>query len=138
MKILTLFLLLVSFVFAHKINLFVTSEKSKIDIYAYFASGAPCQKCGLTIKNGEEIILKDVLDEKGEYIYTSPYEKLNISIDAGSGHFVSQTIETEKLSTEKIEEHQQKEQKSEHWKILWALLIMAALFYILKRVKKRE
>ncbi|PUE66477.1 hypothetical protein [Arcobacter caeni] len=137
MKKVILFLLITSSLFAHKINLFVTNEENGVNIYSYFASGDPCINCQLIIKNGGNIILEDILDEKGKYIFPSKYKEIEITINASGGHIVKQDVVVENIKNELLETHIEKQKNDEHIKILISLFLIAVIFYILKKVKRK-
>lgn len=138
MKKIFLFLLIVSSLFAHKINLFVTNEENGVHIYSYFASGDPCKNCKLIIKNGENIILEDTLDEKGKYLFSSKYKEIEITIDASSGHIVKQDVVVESMKNESLQNHLKKEEDDQHIKILISLFLIAGIFYALKKLKRKK
>lgn len=138
MKKIFLFLLIVSSLFAHKINLFVTNEENGVNIYSYFASGDPCKNCKLIIKNGENIILENTLDEKGKYLFPSKYKEIEITIDANGGHIVKQDIVVENIKNESLQNHLKKEEDDQHIKILISLFLIAGIFYALKKLKRKK
>ena len=138
MKIVFLFLLIISSLFAHKINLFVTNEENGVNIYSYFASGDPCINCKLIIKNGENILLEDKLDVNGKYLYISKYKDIQVTIDATGGHIVKQDIVVENIKNESLQTHLKEENENEHIKILISLILIGLIFYILKIVKRKK
>ena len=138
MKIVLLFLLVASSLFAHKINLFVTNEENGVNIYSYFASGDPCINCKLIIKNGENILLEDKLDANGKYLYSSKYKDIQVTIDATGGHIVKQDIVVENIKNESLQTHLNDEKSSEYIKIFISLILIFVVFYILKRVKRKK
>ena len=138
MKIVLLFLLIASSLFAHKINLFVTNEENGVNIFSYFASGDPCINCKLIIKNGENILLEDKLDANGKYLYSSKYKDIQVTIDATGGHIVKQDIVVENIKNESLQTHLNDEKNDEHIKIFISLILIFLIFYILKRVKRKK
>lgn len=138
MKIVLLFLLIASSLFAHKINLFVTNEENGVNIYSYFASGDPCINCKLIIKNGENIVLEDKLDTNGKYIYNSKYKDIEVTIDASGGHIVKQDIVVENIKNESLQTHQKEEKDDEHIKIFISLILIFVVFYTLKILKRKK
>ena len=138
MKKVFLFLLIVSSLFAHKINLFVTNEENGVNIYSYFASGAPCINCKLIIKNGENIVLEDKLDANGKYLYSSKYKDIQVTIDASGGHIAKQDIVVENIKNESLQTHLKEEKENEHIKILISLVLIGLIFYVLKMVKRKK
>ena len=138
MKKVFLFLLIVSSLFAHKINLFVTNEENGVNIYSYFASGAPCINCKLIIKNGENIVLEDKLDANGKYLYSSKYKDIQVTIDASGGHIAKQDIVVENIKNESLQTHLKEEKENEHIKILISLVLIGLIFYVLKIIKRKK
>ena len=136
MKYILLLVLFVSFSFAHKLNLFVTNENNSLEIYSYFASGAPCKNCKLIIKSEEKTILEDVLNNEGKYNYKPTIKNLEILVDATSGHIISEKIEIENVKAQDIKEHKNEENKIENINILIALVLIFLIFFFLKRFKK--
>ena len=138
MRYFLLLALFISFLFAHKINLFVTNEENGVNIYSYFANGNPCINCKLLIKNGENVVLEDKLDANGKYLYPSKYKEIEITIDASGGHIAKQDIELENIKNEALQTHLKEEKENEHIKILISLVLMGAIFYVLKIVKRKK
>ena len=138
MKIVLLFLLIISSLFAHKINLFVTNEENGVNIYSYFANGNPCINCKLLIKNGENIVLEDKLDANGKYLYSSKYKDIQVTIDATGGHIVKQDIVVENIKNESLQTHLNDEKNDEYIKFFISLILIFVVFYILKRVKRKK
>jgi len=138
MKIVFLFLLITSSLFAHKINLFVTNEENGVNIYSYFANGNPCINCKLIIKNGENIVLEDKLDANGKYLYNSKYKDIQVTIDASGGHIAKQDIVVENIKNESLQTHLKEEKENEHIKILISLVLIGLIFYVLKIVKRKK
>lgn len=138
MRYLFLLALFISFSFAHKINLFVTNEENGVNIYSYFASGSPCINCKLIIKNGENVVLEDKLDANGKYLYSSKYKDIQVTIDASGGHIAKQDIVVENIKNESLQTHLKEEKQNEYIKILISLLLIGAIFYVLKILKRKK
>ncbi len=138
MRYFLLLALFISFSFAHKINLFVTNEENGVNIYSYFASGNPCINCKLIIKNGENVVLEDKLDVNGKYLYSSKYKDIQVTIDASGGHIAKQDIVVENIKNESLQTHLKEEKENEHIKILISLVLIGAIFYVLKIVKRKK
>ncbi len=136
MKYILLLVLFVSFSFAHKLNLFVTNENDSLEIYSYFASGAPCKNCKLIIKDDEKIIFEDVLNDEGKYNYKPTIKNIEVVVDATSGHIVSEKVEVDNVKIEDLKEHKKEENKVENINILIALVLIFLIFFLLKRFKK--
>ena len=138
MKIVFLFLLIATSLFAHKISLFVTNEGNGVNIYSYFASGNPCINSKLIIKNGENIVLEDKLDVNGKYLYSSKYKDIQVTIDASGGHIAKQDIVVENIKNESLQTHLKEEKENEYIKILISLVLIGVIFYVLKIVKRKK
>ena len=138
MRYFLLLALFISFSFAHKINLFVTNEENGVNIYSYFASGDPCINCKLIIKNGENVVLEDKLDANGKYLYSSKYKDIQVTIDASGGHIAKQDIVVENIKNESLQTHLKEEKENEYIKILISLVLIGAIFYVLKIVKRKK
>ena len=138
MRYFILLALFISFSFAHKINLFVTNEENGVNIYSYFASGNPCINCKLIIKNGENVVLEDKLDVNGKYLYSSKYKDIQVTIDASGGHIAKQDIVVENIKNESLQTHLKEEKENEYIKILISLVLIGAIFYVLKIVKRKK
>lgn len=136
MKYLLLLVLFVSFSFAHKINLFVTNENDRLEIYSYFASGSACKNCKLIIKNEEKIVLEDVLNNDGKYRYKPTFKNLEIIVDATGGHIASEKIEVSNIKNEDLKEHLKNEENNKYLNIFIGLILIFLLFFLLKRFKK--
>lgn len=125
-----------SFVWAHKINLFITTQKENVEIYSYFANAAPCKGCDLLIKHNETVVLKTVLNSDGKYSFKSQYPSLDIHVSSVGGHAAHRAVVLDHLTKESLKEHQKKEQESNYLKIVLALILIGLVFILLKRVKK--
>ena len=136
MKYLLLFLLFLDFSYAHKINLFITNENDKLEIYSYFASGNACKNCKLIIKNDEKIVLEDTLNVEGKYSYTPTFKNLEIIVDASGGHIASEKIEVLNIKKEDLKERLNKEENQKYLNIFIGLFLIFVIFFLLKRFKK--
>lgn len=125
-----------SFVWAHKINLFITTQKDNVEIYSYFANAAPCKGCDLLIKHNETVVLKTVLNSDGKFKFKSQYPSLDIHVSSVGGHAAHRAVVVDHLTKESLKEHQKKEQESNYLKIVLALILIGLVFILLKRVKK--
>lgn len=136
MKKLVLIFLFVSTLFAHKINLFITHENDTIDIYSYFANGAPCKNCKLIIKNDEKIILEDNLTRDGKYKYIPQHKNIEVIVDASAGHIVKEQLVIENIKQKDIRKYQEDEKNLEYQKIILGLAVLFIFFFLLKRFKR--
>lgn len=165
MRIFFLTIVLITFGFSHKLNLFLAQEDNSIYASAYFASGSACQNCELIIKDKDDNILeKTKTDTKGEYFIRKFSPTLTVSVNTKDGHGTTKSIVLEKFEQEsevfeskKIEKLQQElkdlkkqnqkldakvkllEEKlsyNELFKMLFALLVIVGIFFVLKRVTK--
>jgi nickel transport protein len=136
MRYLFVLFLLFNFSNAHKINLFITNENDTLDIYSYFANGAPCKNCELIIKNEDKIILKDSLNDEGKYQYKSTFKNIEVIVDATGGHKASEKLEIANIHNEDLKEHLNKEENKKYTNILLGLLLIFIIFFLLKKTKK--
>lgn len=152
------FLLLFLFVssYGHKLNLFLTQENETVFVSAYFASGAFCKECKIKVFNDANKLLQEgKTTKKGEFLITQLDTNIHVKVDAGSGHFVENSLKVEKVVSTAIvkdevsllqKENQalkrevkrlnEKLNQNELFKIILALLVMIGIFFILKKVKK--
>lgn len=140
MKYFFLVAIFVSFSFAHKLNLFVTNENDNLEIYSYFASGAPCKNCKLIIKSDEKTIIEDVLNDEGKFNYKPINKNIEVIVDATGGHIATEKVEVSNVKSEDIKDHikdhKKEENKSENIRILIAFGLMFLIFFLLKKFKK--
>ena len=136
MKYLILFLLFLNFLYAHKINLFISQEGENLGIYSYFANGKPCKNCKLFIKNEEKIILEDILNDEGKYNYKSSLPSIEILVDASSGHIAKEKVTLKNLKQENLKTHIKDEEDKKHLNIVLGIILIFFIFFLLKRFKK--
>lgn len=156
MRIIFVFMVFVSSIYAHKLNIFLEQEEKKVFVSAYFASGAFCKSCKIEVLNSNNKLLQTgKTDENGEFVITSLDSVLHVGVDAGSGHFVKKSItlqtsqkdesiskEIQELKEEnrrlksQIKLLKEKNSMTDIFKTIFALLIVAGIFFLLKRVKK--
>lgn len=136
MKYLFLLILFFNFSFAHKINLFITTEDTNLEIYSYFANGAACKRCKLIIKNEDKIILEDILNEEGKYKYKPTFKNIEVIIDATGGHIAKEKIEVTNIKIEALKEHIKEEDNKKNLNIIIGLILIFFIFFFLKRFKK--
>ena len=137
MRVIFLLLIFLNILFAHKVNLFITNEDKKIDIYSYFANGKPCANCKLIVKNSSNIVFEDSLNGEGKYSFQAKDKKLEIIVDASSGHIAKKEIELKDIKIESIEKQIEDEKGDELFKIILSLVLIFVIFFTLKRFKKR-
>jgi len=157
LRLLILFLPL--FLFAHKVNLLLDFEEDNLYINSYFANAKPCINCKFKIEADNILVFEGNLDNKGEYKYKTDLKDIKVTIDAGAGHIVSKNItrdkniehsiknssnttEFNKLQEENLAlKHEIKLLKEqldyfEIFKIFFGLLLIAIIFFFIKRIKK--
>ncbi|KIM09651.1 MAG: hypothetical protein KU38_08925 [Sulfurovum sp. FS08-3] len=130
------FWLLLGTAWAHKINLFISQEGERVEIYSYFANGNPCKKCQLLIKNHDTILLKGVLNDEGKYQYLATHKNLEIIVNTEGGHSVKEEIETQNLHPQNLKSHLQSEQSKEQINAMLGLLLIFLIFFLLKKIKQ--
>ncbi len=130
------FWLLLGSAWAHKINLFITQEGDRVEIYSYFANGNPCKKCQLLIKNHDKVLLEGALNDEGRYQYLAAHKNLEIIIHAEGGHSAKEVIEAQNLHPQNLKSHLQGEQNKEQINALLGLLLIFVIFFLLKKIKQ--
>ncbi|RXJ87876.1 hypothetical protein [Arcobacter sp. CECT 8985] len=161
MRLLIIFFLLASSLFAHKLSLFTDYEKGTLFIDAYFANGNGCQNCEVKVKTLDGKIIKQLkTDTKGEANIDINKKKFVVIVNAWGGHIARQEVslddkipnnesktiehsvqksdlekENEKLRA-KVKLLEQQLQYLNFAKIIFAIFIIIGIFYVLKRVKK--
>lgn len=156
MRTIIFFLFLTSFVYAHKLNLFLEQEQNRVFVSSYFASGAFCKSCKVEVKNRQNEILQiGKTNSNGEFIINKLEPFITVGVDAGSGHLITKSLEIkEVVNVEKINQEleslrqenqrlktqikllEQKNSMSDTFKMIIALFVIAGIFLFLKRVKK--
>lgn len=136
LKYLFCVLIFTSSLLAHKVNLFVTHEKNRVDIYAYFASGDACKGCKILIKQNDITLLEDKLNEEGKYLYEAKENAFKIIVDASSGHLVEKELTLNTMPKENLEEVLKEESSNQTFKIVLSLVLIGLFFYGLKWIKR--
>lgn len=157
MKIVLFLLLFVSFVFSHKLNLFLSQEGDKVYASAYFATGSFCKNCEITVRDVKgDIIQNGKTNRSGEFIITKLAPKIFVDVKTIEGHGakyildIEQVVEKKEEKTQEISELmkeierlktqnkllQEKVDQNELLKMIFALFIIAGIFFVLKRIKK--
>ncbi len=99
-----LFFLFSSFLFAHKLNIFLYEENDKIVVNSYFSSGSPCKNCKVEIFDDNKKLLQTLqTDKKGNCILDKLSSKLFVKVEAIGGHAASSNIEVKNLKKSKKE-----------------------------------
>ncbi len=156
MKFLFLMCSLSIFLFAHKLNLFLVEEDNKVYVNAYFASGAFCKNCKIEIMDENKNLLEEsVTDISGEFVISKLKPFLYVKVEASGGHARTKSIKLKKINITKdidiknkalleenkrlkreIEVLKNKLEQNEFLKMVFALFVIAGIFFILKRIKK--
>ena len=135
MRIVFLSLFLLASLFAHKLNLFISQEKENVVVSSYFASGSFCKDCKVEVfDKNKKLIESGKTDKNGEYILKNPQSKINVRVEAIGGHAVSNEFELKNLTT-KVEKT---EEEYKIYETLIAILLIGGIFFLLKRVKRKE
>lgn len=160
MKKICILFLYVSFLFSHKLNVFVDYEDGLLFVNSYFANGNPCKNCSVIVSSLDGKVLdKDKTNKKGEYYKKIRLKEFEITVDGSSGHISKEIIhntkeeketiiynandsELDKIKDEnnklkmKIKSLEKQLEMKEFFKIFFALLIIILIFVFLKRIKK--
>lgn len=143
MRILIILFSVVLFSYAHKLNIFITQENGTIYINSYFASGQACQNCEVSIFDERNKLLnKGESNSDGYYTLDVVPHPIEVQVDAGSGHMqmrsfipeVENTTTTIDIKKELILE-KKNNSFSDIFKMLLGLILIAAFFFVLKRVR---
>ena len=157
MRVVFLIFICVSFAFSHKLNLFLNQEGDKVFASSYFATGSFCKNCEITVRNGKgKLIQTGKTDDKGEFIITKLAPRIFVDVKTIEGHAAKYILNIEEISSkreEKIKEIndlkeeisklkrenkllKEKVEQNELLKMVFALFVIAGIFFVLKRIKK--
>ena len=156
MRIFFVFLLCMSSLFAHKLNVFLSQENDKVYVSSYYAAGSFCKKCKVEVLNkNSELIQTGTTNEKGEFVIFKLDSTLHVSVEASGGHKVQKSIKVKAIKKEEtvnkkleelkeenrrlkreIEVLKEKNSSADILKMMFALFVIAGIFFALKRVKK--
>lgn len=133
MKIVFFLTLLISSLFAHKLNIFLYEEENKIVLNSYFASGSPCKNCKVEIFDDKNKLLQSSkTDEKGDYTFDKLASKLTVKVEAIGGHAAISSIEVKNINKKKDE----LSKSNSLIQSLLAAFLIALIFLGLKRIKR--
>ena len=133
MRIAFILFALTSFLFAHKLNIFLYEENGKVVANTYFASGSPCKNCKIEIFDENDNLLKTAkTDIKGDFTFDKLAVNLIVKVETIGGHAASSFIKVEKLESQKQEVSQIKS----YLESFIAVILIALIFLGLKRIKK--
>ena len=132
MRVVILLLFFLSFLFSHKLNLFVFEDNEKIIVNSYFASGSFCKECKLEVFDiNNKLLESGKTDKNGEYIIKNFAKRVLIKVEALGGHAVINEFEVKNLKAkEKIEN------QSTFLQSFIALFLIFFILFLLKRFKK--
>lgn len=156
MRSIFIFVLLSSFLYGHKLNVFLQQNEQKVYVSAYFASGAVCKSCKVEVFNqNKKVLQRGATNDKGEFEVIRLDGLVTVEVDAGSGHMVqgsihvkkSKKVKTSDTKIEALEDEnrrlkrenkllKEKNSLSDIFKMFFALLVIFGVFFVLKRVKK--
>ncbi|XOB61658.1 hypothetical protein ACMC56_13770 [Campylobacterota bacterium DY0563] len=132
MKIVSLLFLLTICAFAHKLNLFIYEENSKVIASTYFASGTYCNGCKIEVYDQDgKLLEKGLTNKAGEYIVKQLKPKLVIKAEAMGGHGAQSEFEVKNLKEEKPEVKDYNLIEA-----IIAIVLLVLIFIGLKRIKK--
>lgn len=160
MRIITLvFFIFISLAFSHRLNLFLNQESNKVYASAYFATGSFCKNCDITVRNQKgKLIQSGKTDEKGEFIITKLAPTIFVDVKTLEGHAAKYILNIEDIKEKKevkikeIDELKgeinrlksenkllkEKVEQNELIKMIFALLVILGIFFILKKIKKKD
>ncbi len=133
MRILILTLLLLSSLFAHKLNIFLYEEDNKIFLNSYFASGTPCKECKVEIFDEKYRLLQTAKTNKdGDYGFEKLASKLSVKVETIGGHAATSSIEPKKIKNRKEDILK----PNSFLQSFFAIFLIILIFVGLKRFKK--
>ncbi len=133
MRVILILIFFSSFLFAHKLNIFLYEKNDKIVVTSYFASGAPCKNCKVEVFDNKTTLLETAkTDENGDFIFNKLDSKLLVKVETIGGHSASESIKIENLKKEK----KKISQMSSILESLIAVILIGLIFLALKRFKK--
>ncbi len=130
MRVLFLVILMLNFLYAHKLYILGDDDGKTLHIKSYFTKSSFCQDCQVEILDvDKKILFKGKTDKKGEIYFPFIAKKIYIDVVASMGHKnrVFYESENEMISEDKNESYV---------KILLALGIIALIFFVLRFIKK--
>ncbi len=130
MKALLLVILMLNYLHAHKLYILGDDDGKILHIRSYFTKNSFCQNCQVEILDmDKKILFKGKTDKKGEIDFPFVAKNVYIDVVASMGHKnrVFYESENEMISEDKNESY---------LKIIFALGIIALIFFILRFVKK--
>jgi len=105
LRISVLSLLLLSSLWAHKVNLFAYDEEGKLYVQSYFTQSSPCKQCIIKLldENQTELLVFNT-DDEGKASTKLPAATFTILVEAGMGHqaqthYVAQSHTKEEAKT---------------------------------------
>ena len=155
-RLLLIFFFCLNFSYAHKLNVFLQQEDTKVFVSSYYASGSFCKNCKVEVLNkSKQIMRTGITNNKGEFVIDVLDTFLYGNIEAKGGHKVENSIKIENIQKDlevnkkleglmqenkklkrEIEILKEKNSLSDLFKMIIALLVIVFIFYFLKRVKK--
>ena len=105
LRIGVLSLLLLSSLWAHKVNLFAYDEGGKLFVQSYFTKSSPCKQCIVKLLDDNQTeLLTFNTDDEGKASVKLPSAEFTIIVEAGMGHqtqthYVAQTHTKEEAKT---------------------------------------
>lgn len=98
-------LLVLSSLWAHKINLFAYDEAGQLYVQSYFTKSSPCKQCVVKLLDAnQKELLAFTTDNEGKASAKLPLAEFDIIVEAGMGHqaqthYVAQSHTKEEAKT---------------------------------------
>jgi nickel transport protein len=130
MRALLLVILMLNSLYAHKLYILGNDDGKTLHIRSYFTKNSFCQNCQVEILDiDKKILFKGKTDKKGEISFPFVAKNVYIDVVASMGHKnrVFYESENEMISEDKNESY---------LKIIFALGIIALIFFVLRFIKK--
>ena len=160
-KIIIIFMICLTFLSAHRLNVFTDYEDNSLYINSYFPNGSPCINCEIEIYSHNKLVKKLKTNKQGELTVNLKLDSVKLIVDASMGHKVVKNLtlkksKSENIASEKVSDYDKKliELENENkqlrqkiksleaqlsffdiGKIVFSIFIIIGIFIFLKRVK---
>ncbi len=160
-KVIIIFMICITSLSAHRLNVFTDYENDSLYINSYFPDGSACINCEIEIYSQDKLLKKSKTNKQGELTVNLKADKIKLVVDASMGHKVIKKLSFDKKTDKKKalskttaydqkiveleDENRKLRQKIKSLesqisffnigKIIFSILIIVGIFMFLKRVK---